>query len=129
MGIFLIVLHKSLGNIEIFDWDENESMMTSALETAYELVNNQEKWNERIRDYASEKLVELANEWLQDNDEADIDEITKEMFVKLMKFNTISAYPEGNFEMFFGDGEMFWGHSIVINGNINGEFKSADIAG
>lgn len=112
-----------------FDWDEDKNIMESALETAHVFFENQDKCNMKIRMYASEELVELANEWLQDNDEAEIDEITKEMFIDFMKLDSISVYPEGDFEIFFFDGDMFWGHSIIVSGNINGNFTSAEIAG
>lgn len=103
--------------------------MKSALETAYALFNNQDEWSKKIRMYAAEELVELANDWLQDNDEAEIDEITKEMFINFMTLDSISVYPEGDFEIFFFDGDMFWGHCIIVDGNINGDFNSAQIAG
>ncbi|QED46920.1 DUF2262 domain-containing protein [Cytobacillus dafuensis] len=112
-----------------FDWDEDENTMKSALETAHTLFKVQDEWNQKIRKYASEELVELANDWLQDNDEAEIDEITKEMFMNFMELSSISVYPDGDFEMFFFDGDMFWGHSIIVNGNINGDLASAEIAG
>lgn len=116
------------GNL-YFDWNEDENIMKSALETAHVLFKEQDEWNIKIRMYASKQLLELANEWLQDNDDAEIDEITKEMFINLMRLDGISVYPEGDFEIFFYDGDMFWGHSIVVNGNIDGNFTSADIAG
>lgn len=112
-----------------FDWDENVDIMKSALETANVLLKDPDDWNKKIKMYAAEELVELANEWLQDNEESDIDEITKEMFVDFMKLDSISVYPEGDFEIFFFDGDMFWGHYIIVNGNINEGFTSADIAG
>ncbi|MEC2076139.1 DUF2262 domain-containing protein [Metabacillus fastidiosus] len=116
------------GNL-YFDWDQDSNVMKSALETAYTLFNNQDEWSKKIRMYAAEELVELANDWLQDNDEAEIDEITKEMFVNFMTLDSISVYPEGDFEIFFFDGDMFWGHCIIVDGNINGDFNSAQIAG
>lgn len=112
-----------------FDWNENENIMRSALETAHALFKDQDKWNMKIRMYASEELLELANEWLQDDEEAEIDEITKEMFIDFMELKSVSVYPEGNFEIFFFDGNMFLGHSIIVNGKINGDLTSAKIAG
>ncbi|MGE6260077.1 DUF2262 domain-containing protein [Heyndrickxia sporothermodurans] len=112
-----------------FDWNEEENEMKSSLETAYALFKKQNEWNMKIRKYAAEELVELANEWLQDNDEAEIAVITKEMFIDFMELSSISVYPNGDFEMFFSDGDMFWGHSIIVDGNINGELTSAEIAG
>lgn len=112
-----------------FDWDEDEGKMKASLETAYELIRNQTEWDARMRAYAAEKLVELANEWLPDDDEAGIDEITEEMFVKLMAFSSISVNPEGDFEVYFDDGDLFGGHAIIVSGHKNGTFKSAQIAG
>lgn len=116
------------GNL-YFDWHEDKNIMESSLETAYELFKDQDEWNKIIRIYASEELVELANDWLEDNDEAEIDEITKEMFIGFMKLDSISVSPDGNFDIYFFDGDMFWGHTIIVSGNVNGDFYSAEIAG
>ncbi|MBO1624501.1 DUF2262 domain-containing protein [Bacillus arachidis] len=112
-----------------FDWNKDEHIMILALETAYALFKEQDEWSRKIKLYAAAELVELANEWLQDDDEAEIDEITQEMFIDLMKLESISVYPDGDFTIYFSDGDMFWGHCIVVDGNINGTFTSADIAG
>ncbi|SCA86176.1 hypothetical protein BGLY_2353 [Bacillus glycinifermentans] len=112
-----------------FDWDEDDRQMKASLETAHILFQDQGHWNAKIRAYAAEELVELANEWLQDNDEAEFEEITKKMFMELMELSSISVYPDGDFEVFFDDGDMFWGHSIIVSGNRNGTFESAEIAG
>lgn len=116
------------GNL-YFNLDEDRSIMKSALETAYVLLNDQDRWNLNIREYASEKLLESANDWLEDNDEAEINEITKEMFMNFMKLDSISIYPQGYFQILFFDGDMFWGHSIIVNGNINGNLSLAEIVG
>ncbi|MDA1475176.1 DUF2262 domain-containing protein [Bacillus changyiensis] len=112
-----------------FDWHENEQEMKASLATAHILFQDQVQWDAKIRAYAAEELVELANDWLQDNDETEIDEITKELFIELMEFSSISVYSDGDFEVFFDDGDMFWGHSIIVSGHRNGTFESAEIAG
>ncbi|WP_203362763.1 DUF2262 domain-containing protein [Bacillus sp. REN10] len=112
-----------------FDWHEDPHMMKSAMETAYALFKEQSAWSMKISMYAAEELVELANDWLQDNEDAEVDEITKEMFMELITLNSIIVYPEGEFVLFFSDGDMFWGHSIIVDGNINGVLTSAEIAG
>ncbi|NPC92952.1 DUF2262 domain-containing protein [Bacillus sp. WMMC1349] len=112
-----------------FDWNENEQEMKASLATAHTLFQDPVQWNAKIRAYAAEELVELANDWLQDNDEAEFDAITKELFIELMEFNSISVYSDGDFEVFFDDGDMFWGHSIIVSGHRNGIFESAEIAG
>lgn len=112
-----------------FDWDENMDIQKNALETAYVLFQSQDQWNKKIRDFASEELLDLANDWLQDNEDTELTEITKSMFIDFMSLDSISVYPEGEFEMYFADGDMFWGHTIIVSGNINGVFTSAEIAG
>ncbi len=111
-----------------FDLDEDE-VMKDALETGHKLFADQEAWDKKIREFAADELVELANDWLQDKEDAEVDEITKEMFMDLMEIDTICLNPEGDFNIYFYDGDMFWGHCIIVDGNINGEFESADIAG
>ena len=112
-----------------FDWYEDNDRMKSALETAYALFEQQDEWSQKMKEYAAEELIELANDWLQDDEEAEIDEITKKMFMELMKLSTICVYSEGDFEIYYSDGDMFWGHSIIVCGNINGKMDSAEIAG
>ncbi|MCE4088108.1 DUF2262 domain-containing protein [Priestia megaterium] len=99
--------------------------MFKALKTAHTLFEEQDKWIQKIRMYAAAELVDLAPDWLQEEDE--IEEITEEMFMDFMSLDTISVYPEGDFD--FSDGDMFAGHSIVVEGNINGTFTRAQIAG
>lgn len=112
-----------------FDWDENLDIQENALETAYVLFQQEDEWGKKIRDFASENLLDLANDWLQDNEDTELEEVTKDMFISSMSVDSISVYPDGDFEMYFLDGDMFWGHSIVVYGNINGVFTSAEIAG
>ncbi|MCM3537751.1 DUF2262 domain-containing protein [Priestia endophytica] len=112
-----------------FDLDEDLHIMKSALETAHILFNKQDEWNRKIRTYAAEELVELANDWLQEDDEAEVDEITKEMFINSIKVTSISVDPDGDFTIYFSDGDMFGGHCIIVDGNVSGVFSGAEIAG
>lgn len=112
-----------------FDWNEDSPIMKSALETAHTLFNEQNEWDRKVRTYAAEELVELANDWLQEDDEAEVDEITKEMFINSIKVTSISVDPDGEFTIYFSDGDMFGGHCIIVDGNISGVFNGAEIAG
>jgi hypothetical protein len=98
-----------------------------ALKTAHTLFEEQDKWSQKIRMYAAAELVDLANDWIQEEDE--IEEMTEEMFMDLMSLDTISVYPEGDFDFYFSDGDMFGGHSIIVEGNIDETFTRAQIAG
>lgn len=112
-----------------FDLNEDSHIMKSALETAHILFDEQNEWDRKIRTYAAEELVELANDWLQEADEAEVDEITKEMFINSIKVTSISVDPVGDFTIYFSDGDMFGGHCIIVDGNVSGVFSGAEIAG
>ncbi len=112
-----------------FDWNKDECMMTAALETAYALFEEKNEWNRKIKRFAATELVGLANEWLQDDDEAEVDEITEKMFIDCMELESVSVYSDGDFTIYFADGDMFWGHCIIVDGNSNGTLNSAHIAG
>lgn len=108
-----------------FNYDKDENEMKLSLQTAHTLFEGQYLWSAKIKAYAAKELVDLANDWLMENEA----EITEEMFVNRINFDSICVEPNGSFEIFYFDGDIFAGHSIIVNGNINGEFTSAEIAG
>lgn len=76
------------------------------------------------------KLLDLANDWLEDNEDEDKpDKITKEMFIDNIKMSELCISPDGSITLFYDDGDMFWGHTIQIIIDENGNYESADIAG
>ena len=113
-------------NIRIsFDNDE-ENEIESVLKTGHVLYKYQEKWMERICEFAAEELLELKNDcWLEDDEE----EVTKEKFIEALELCDIVFESEGEFTFWFCDGDLFWGHSIIVEGNIDGTLNSAYIAG
>jgi hypothetical protein len=97
-----------------------------ALRAAYALWRNQTDWNQRVRDFAAEKLLELKNDtWL---DEGDV-ELTAEEFMEKMTLKSITVNPDGSFDFWHDDGDLFWGHSIQISGNLVEGPTRADIPG
>ena len=90
------------------------------------LYNDQTNWNNKIVDYATSELLPLKNDsWLEE-DEA---EITEEQFKERMELESITVCKDGSFEFWHSDGELFWGHSIVIYGNIVDGPDDSDISG
>lgn len=122
-----IVWSKEEGTL-YFDHDEPEEM-TAALATAHTLFEDELKWSDSIRNFAADELVELANDWLADDEDAELDEITTEIFISKLELSSISVSSNGDFTIYFYDGDMFWGHVIIVEGNVNGTFDSAYIAG
>lgn len=118
--------------------DDDPENASEALEHFKEIYSDLEEWDKKLREFAAEKLTDLANDWQdddndyddEDEDEEDDDEsITEEDFAERICISEFSVDPEGDFTAYYNDDDMFWGHSIEINGNVNGEFEDANICG
>lgn len=114
----------------IIDQDAEEAdSATDGLKRLRDLVDHAADWDQKMRAFAAEKLVELANDWLQDSDEQDPQAITAKDFAERIELSELSIAEEGEFSAYYNDDDMFWGHIIIIEGNDDGEFSDAYIAG
>jgi hypothetical protein len=105
--------------------DENDSP-TDSLHTAKGLMKAMEQWASKVNDYAVGQLLELKNDnWLDEDESA----ISREDFLCRMQLNSITVNPEGEFEFWHDDGDLFWGHSILVSGSFTDGITHADIAG
>ena len=85
-----------------------------------------EQWASKVNDYAAGQLLELKNDnWLDEDESA----ISREDFLGRMQLNSITVHPEGEFEFWHDDGDLFWGHSILVSGSFTDGITHADIAG
>ena len=76
--------------------------------------------------FAVERLLTLKNDsWLDDEE----DEVTAAEFSSRLRPEGVTVYQDGQFEFFYSDGDLFWGHSIQLKGNIDQGLRSAAIAG
>ena len=118
----------------------DEGDVKELLAVAEEFYNNCQEWDRKIREYAAKELTELANDWLEeeyyddDDEESDeetkpIHEITEKEFAKRIETCDISFDGGGDFTIYYADDDMFWGHSVIVDGNIKTGFESASIAG
>lgn len=93
-------------------------------------AEDKQGFDQKNREFAAQKLLDLANDWLEDNEDEDKpDKITKEMFIDNIKMSELIIAPDGSITLFYDDGDMFWGHTIQIIIDENGNYDSADIAG
>lgn len=108
-----------------FDQDEEEAM-ESAIETARALMGDQKGWDRRIREYAADELLQLANDWavstMDEEASEDSEEagplVSRDQFMERMELEAIQAQEDGEFEFWFFDGDLFFGHSIHVTGNV-----------
>ena len=86
--------------------DEEGGSPKSSLKTQDALYSDYSNWSKKIKDYAVLELLELKNEnWLMDGQE----ELIASDFISTMKLESITAYPDGEFEFWHNDGDLFWG--------------------
>ena len=105
---------------------ESDNELESALMVAYALWDNESNWQQRVVDYAVEKLLPLKNDnWLADDET----ELNSKQFKSKMTLESISVHADGGFEFWHDDGDLFWGHSIQISGNLSDGLTNADIPG
>lgn len=116
-------------NVYLETDEEDGDTAEQAMKVLNELVDNIVANDTKYREFAAQELTELANEWLDDSDEIDSEEITSELFKKRMEISEITVSPDGSLNLFYNDDDMFWGHTIEIYVEQNGDIISANLAG
>jgi hypothetical protein len=105
--------------------DDSDSW-TKAMNVLRTLFEQQEQKDLAFRTFAAEQLVELANDWLP---EEDMPEIVKQSFIDRIQLIELSVSFDGNFTAYYDDDDMFVGHVITVYGNIQKGLDSANIEG
>lgn len=108
--------------------EEGAATANDALETLNKLLTNCQEWDAKARKFAAEELTDNANDWAQDEDE-NAEEITLEAFAERLTISEVCVSTEGDFELFYDDDDMFWGHVVIVSGNIETGIADAQMAG
>lgn len=112
--------------IELTFKTRNDGTIDIALGIAEQLWINEALWKRKIDDFAVQELLTLKNEdWLDDKEAA----LTPKQFKARMTLQSISFDEDGEFEFWHEDGDLFFGHSIQICGNLKDGLTNADIPG
>lgn len=105
---------------------EDEAGLEATLATARALWEDEAGWSERIQAFAVQELLPLKNDsWLGEDEEP----LTPAAFRARMRLDAITVYPDGEFTFWHDDGDLFWGHSIQVNGTLLEGPTDADIPG
>ena len=115
--------------ISVDDINDKESV-EKLISRFKKFISEFDKWDKDIREFSAEKLTDNANDWLRDSleDDEEFVEITEEKFAERMVLNSI-GFDENGFEVFYDDDDMFWGHSILVDGTLENGIEQAYIAG
>ncbi len=94
--------------------------------TLEKLFVNKKEWDKKLKVYAAENLVDLANE-LRKNLKGMFKfiKIWKWRFIGKIELISLAINPNGEFVATFDDKKLFVGHKIVVNGNVNGELLNS----
>jgi hypothetical protein len=98
----------------------------AALAVAEALFSARENWSTHVKEFAADRLLSLKNDnWLQDDES----ELSRGEFISRMTLKEISIDESGSFTFWHADGDLFWGHTISVSGDITEGLKDADIPG
>lgn len=106
------------------DVEEGELTADKGLNRLREIYQKLEKWDAGLKEYVSNELLELANEWCDDGVE-----ITKEEFLQRIGIPDITIEADGAIRLMFESDGIFTDHGIEIVIDKNGDFIRADIVG
>ncbi|MFN6460867.1 MAG: DUF2262 domain-containing protein [Nostoc sp. DedVER02] len=104
--------------------DDNDNV-ESALNRASSVIPELKDYAKRAKEYAVEQLLNLKNETWLDEGEA----LTSEKFKSRMTLEALVFCPEGKVEFYYNDGNLFFGHYILIKMDKYNYFVDASIHG
>ena len=94
---------------------------------ANEFVKDQVEWDKKIREFACRKFLKVKNkDWLEDDDD---EKLTPEEFISRIKVEDIYIKLTNNFQVTFGDDDIFFGHAIDVYGNLEKGPMKAELWG
>ena len=112
-----------------FDQEDEEEMKQSQ-NTAKALLDHAADWDRRVRECAADELLSSANDWNQEMEEdGETPTITREQFIERMELEAIQVESDGSFQFWFADGDLFYGHSIWVSGDLENGPGEASIEG
>nr|WP_321453072.1 DUF2262 domain-containing protein [uncultured Carboxylicivirga sp.] len=93
---------------------------------AISIIKDQAEWDSFIKGKICEELLVLKNEnWLEEDEKP----FTAEEFTSTIFLESITVNDSDVFQMCFNDGDIFWGHAITVETDLNKNIEHIGIAG
>ena len=112
-------------NISISFENIDEEVNKKSVDIIKKIFANKKDIDKKLKEYITENMLEDANNW---NDDAEKPHINKEDFSKLIALTSITIC-EDIITFWFDDGDIFWGHSIVVESDYDFNFAEPYIIG
>ncbi|NLS96769.1 MAG: DUF2262 domain-containing protein [Planctomycetaceae bacterium] len=112
--------------VELCLWLDKIEEFDRAARVAHALWDDSLKWNELVLDCLARDVLRLKSENWQEEDGSTV---TREQFESRISLNRIEVRPDGHFEFWYDDDELFWGHDIAAMGKIDSSELSGGIHG
>ncbi len=122
--------HTERQSIEVSVYNAETDVFDQLLAFVDQQISS--KFYEQILLKMESTMIELKNDvWLGEDEETGEDEppITVEDFRKRISVSSIVFYEDCTSSIYCNDGDIFWGHTINISVDENGEYKDASLAG
>ncbi|MBQ3502452.1 MAG: DUF2262 domain-containing protein [Clostridia bacterium] len=114
-------------NISIMLYPEtNTTDATESLNTFKKIKNDFKNFYHKVLSQCSKDIRVMANDWREDGD---THEITSEEIYKRIDNDFDIEIRGKDYTIYFNDDDLFWGHTILYNGNIENNIFDTTIAG
>ena len=110
-----------LGQDVQFIYDNGpEEEQKAAQAAALSMVSDARKWDERLRVFSADSLLEQMNDWARDEAQEgeEPEELTREDFMDRMEPESLQVWSDGRFEFWFHDRDYQWEHSLRVVGTL-----------
>jgi len=97
-----------------------------ALAHAVRFVATIDRLCQTAKECAVRDLLGLKNDDWRGDDEPEVD---VGEFKRLMEIEGIVVHGDGSAEFYYQDGDLFWGHAILVYMRADGRFGNASLAG
>lgn len=98
------------------------------LYTARVLFEKMQEWDDCMRAYAADRLLEQVNAPAQEGEE--VEELTREQFMEGLAAESVMVNADGTFEFWYSDGEgLLWGRNVHISGSVYQGLTDAQLEG
>lgn len=110
--------------VELCGADEARLRLAAAL--AETVFAAQQEWDARLKRCVVDQLLSLKNTtWLDEDEEA----VPADDFIARLTLVSVHVDDEGGLIFWWDDGDLFWGHTVEVSGNLAHSVLRAEIVG